>query len=73
MFEAAGKKNLNTFFKVLHESLKRNGLAALQIITINEELYKYYSINKDFIQKYILYGMLPTKIIYNLVCLIIFL
>ena len=64
------KKNWNIFFKVLHESLKRNGLAALQIITINEDLYKYYSMNKDFIQKYIFPGgMLPTKkIIYNLAC-----
>ena len=62
MFEAVGKKNWNIFFKVLHESLKRNGLAALQIITINEDLYKYYSMNKDFIQKYIFPGgMLPTK------------
>ena len=70
MFEAVGKKNWNIFFKVLHESLKRNGLAALQIITINEDLYKYYSMNKDFIQKYIFPGgMLPTKkIIYNLAC-----
>jgi len=68
MFEAVGKKHWNTFFNILNRSLKRNGLAALQIITINENLYKYYSNNKDFIQKYIFPGgMLPTKkIIYNL-------
>ena len=38
------------------------------MVTINEKLYDYYSINKDFIQKYIFPGgMLPTKnILYNL-------
>ncbi|MEC8100405.1 MAG: cyclopropane-fatty-acyl-phospholipid synthase family protein [Pseudomonadota bacterium] len=68
MFEAVGKKNWDTFFKVINRSLKQNGVAVLQIITINEKLYEYYSINKDFIQKYIFPGgMLPTKnIIYNL-------
>ena len=68
MFEAVGKKNWDTFFKVINRSLKKNGLAALQIITISEHLYKHYSKNKDFIQKYIFPGgMLPTKrIIYDL-------
>ena len=68
MFEAVGKKNWDTFFKVINSSLKKNGAAVLQIITINEKLYDNYSINKDFIQKYIFPGgMLPTKkIIYNL-------
>ena len=68
MFEAVGKKNWDTFFKVISSSLKKNGAAVLQIITINEKLYDNYSINKDFIQKYIFPGgMLPTKeIIYNL-------
>ena len=66
MFEAVGKKNWNIFFKVLNRSLKKNGLAALQIITINEKLYRSYSLNKDFIQKYIFPGgMLPTKKIIN--------
>jgi cyclopropane-fatty-acyl-phospholipid synthase len=68
MFEAVGKKNWDTFFKVISSSLKKNGAAVLQIITINEKLYDNYSINKDFIQKYIFPGgMLPTKnILYNL-------
>ncbi len=68
MFEAVGKKNWNNYFKILEQSLKKRGLAALQIITINEKLYQSYEKNKDFIQKYIFPGgMLPTKkIIYNL-------
>jgi len=62
MFEAVGKKNWNDFFKILDKSLKNQGLAALQIITINEKLYESYEKNKDFIQKYIFPGgMLPTK------------
>ena len=56
MFEAVGKKNWDTFFKVINSSLKKNGAAVLQIITINEKLYDNYSINKDFIQKYIFPG-----------------
>ena len=68
MFEAVGKKNWNNFFKILDQNLKRKGLAALQIITINERLFERYEKNKDFIQKYIFPGgMLPTKnIIYSL-------
>ncbi len=68
MFEAVGKKNWNKYFSVLNKSLKKKGSAALQIITINENIYKSYENNEDFIQKYIFPGgMLPTKkIIYNL-------
>ena len=68
MFEAVGKKNWNNYFKILNRSLKKKGLAALQIITINENLYSNYERNKDFIQRYIFPGgMLPTKkIIYSL-------
>ena len=46
MFEAVGKKNWNDFFKILDKSLKNQGLAALQIITINEKLYESYEKNK---------------------------
>ncbi len=68
MFEAVGKKNWNKYFNILNKSLDKKGSIALQIITINENLYKSYESNKDFIQKYIFPGgMLPTKkIIYNL-------
>ena len=62
------KKNWDTFFKIINQSLRKNGVAVLQIITINENLFKNYSKNQDFIQKYIFPGgMLPTRqIIHNL-------
>ncbi len=62
MFEAVGKKNWNTYFKKLKESITDKGKIVLQIITISEENYNYYSQRKDFIQKYVFPGgMLPTK------------
>ena len=62
MFEAVGKKNWNTYFKKLKECITDKGKIVLQVITINEENYNYYSHKKDFIQKYIFPGgMLPTK------------
>ena len=62
MFEAVGKKNWNTYFKKLKECINDKGKIILQIITISEENYGYYSNRKDFIQKYVFPGgMLPTK------------
>ena len=62
MFEAVGKRNWNTYFKKLRECITDKGKIILQIITISEENYSYYSYKKDFIQKYIFPGgMLPTK------------
>ena len=57
-----GKKNWNTYFKKLKECINDKGKIILQIITISEENYDYYSNRKDFIQKYVFPGgMLPTK------------
>ena len=65
MFEAVGKKNWNKYFNILNKSLERKGSIALQIITINENLYKSYENNKDFIQKYIFPGVcFPQKTLY---------
>ncbi len=62
MFEAVGKKNWNTYFKKLKECITDRGKIILQIITISEENYNYYSKRKDFIQQYVFPGgMLPTK------------
>lgn len=62
MFEAVGKKNWNTYFKKLKECITDKGKIVLQIITISEHNYKYYSNSRDFIQKYVFPGgMLPTK------------
>ncbi len=62
MFEAVGKRNWGIFFKKLKECITDKGKIILQIITISEENYSYYSNRKDFIQKYVFPGgMLPTK------------
>ena len=62
MFEAVGRKDWNTYFKKLKECITDKGKIILQIITISEENYNYYSNRKDFIQKYVFPGgMLPTK------------
>ena len=56
MFEAVGQKYWSTYFSKIKNSLKNDGLAALQIITINEKRREYYQQNPDFIQKYIFPG-----------------
>ena len=62
MFEAVGKKYWDIYFQKLNSLLKINGTACLQIITINENSFRKYLNNVDFIQKYIFPGgMLPTK------------
>ena len=62
MFEAVGKKYWNNYFEIINKSLRDNGKAALQIITINEKRAKEYQNRPDFIQQYIFPGgMLPTK------------
>ena len=47
MFEAVGKKNWNKYFNILNKSLDKKGSVALQIITINENLYKSYEDKKS--------------------------
>ena len=62
MFEAVGIKYWKTYFNKIKNCLKTNGVAALQIITINEDKRKYYQRNLDFIQHYIFPGgVLPSK------------
>ncbi len=62
MFEAVGKKYWKNYFDVIRNSLSESGMAALQIITINEKRAENYQNRPDFIQQYIFPGgMLPTK------------
>jgi len=62
MFEAVGQKFWPVFFDKIKRSLKNNGLATLQIITIDEKKREYYQKNPDFIQQYIFPGgILPSK------------
>ncbi|MGD9671416.1 MAG: class I SAM-dependent methyltransferase [Hyphomicrobiaceae bacterium] len=62
MFEAVGEPYWPLYFETLARSLKDNGCAVLQVITIGESSFEAYRKRPDFIQKYIFPGgMLPTK------------
>ena len=62
MIEAVGKNYLKKYFQKIKENLVDNGKAAIQAITINENLYDRYKKKEDFIQKYIFPGgFLPSK------------
>ena len=56
MFEAVGKDYWDIYFKKIRQLINDNGIILLQLITIKDESYKYYSKNPDFIQKYIFPG-----------------
>ncbi|HRK95212.1 MAG TPA: cyclopropane-fatty-acyl-phospholipid synthase family protein [Rhodospirillales bacterium] len=61
MFEAVGERYWPLFFRLLRERLVAGGVAALQVITINEKRFATYRSRPDFIQKYIFPGgMLPS-------------
>jgi len=56
MFEAVGEKYWPTYFQTIHDRLKPDGRAGLQIITIQDELFEGYRRRADFIQRYIFPG-----------------
>ncbi len=56
MFEAVGKDYWDIYFKKIRQLINDNGIIILQLITIKDDSYKYYSKNPDFIQKYIFPG-----------------
>ena len=61
MFEAVGERYWPLFFRLLRERLDDGGIAALQVITIDEKRFATYRQRPDFIQKYIFPGgMLPS-------------
>ena len=61
MVEAVGEKYLNQYFKKIKNSLRLNGKAAIQGITIRDNLFDRYRSDEDFIQKYIFPGgFLPS-------------
>ena len=61
MIEAVGEKYLNQYFQTIKRSLNNGGLAAIQGITIKDDLFERYRTNEDFIQKYIFPGgFLPS-------------
>ena len=62
MIEAVGDKYLNDYFRIIKDSLNFNGKAAIQGITIKDELFDRYKNSEDFIQKYIFPGgFLPSQ------------
>ena len=61
MFEAVGEEYWPTYFRQLRDRLKPGGKAGLQVITIQEALFKNYRNELDFIRRYVFPGgMLPT-------------
>ena len=61
MIEAVGEKYLDEYFRTIKNSLKSNGQAAIQGITIRDNLFDRYRVEEDFIQKYIFPGgFLPS-------------
>ncbi len=61
MFEAVGEKYWLTYFDTLQNCLKPGGTAAVQVITIKDDLFQHYRQSTDFIQRYIFPGgMLPS-------------
>lgn len=56
MFEAVGERHWATYFSKIADVLKPGGRAALQIITIKNDLFDSYRKRADFIQRYIFPG-----------------
>ena len=62
MIEAVGKNYLEDYFKTIKNNLSHDGKAAIQAITIDDNLFNRYKNKQDFIQKYIFPGgFLPNK------------
>ncbi len=61
MFEAVGEDYWSIFMETLRNRLRPGGTAALQVITISDDIFDDYKASPDFIQHYIFPGgMLPT-------------
>ena len=62
MIEAVGQNYLESYFKTIKNNLSKDGSAAIQAITIDDNLFDRYKNKQDFIQKYIFPGgFLPNK------------
>ena len=61
MIEAVGENYLAKYFETIKKSLNKDGSAAIQGITIRDDLFDRYKRSEDFIQKYIFPGgFLPS-------------
>ena len=56
MIEAVGEKYWDIYFSKINEVLKKNGLAGIQMILIDNKQFDSYRKSVDFIQKYIFPG-----------------
>ena len=66
MIEAVGQNYLESYFKTIKKNLSDDGKAAIQAITIDDNMFDRYKTKKDFIQKYIFPGgFLPSKNVIN--------
>ena len=66
MFEAVGREYWPAYFSKVYESLKSDGRAGLQIITIADRFYENYVRGTDFIQRYVFPGgMLPSPTVFK--------
>lgn len=64
MFEAVGERYWPVYFAQVNRLLRAGGRAALQIITIREDVFPRYRREMDFIRRYVFPGgMLPTPTI----------
>jgi len=62
MIEAVGQNYLDSYFKTIKVNLSDGGKAAIQAITIDDNLFDRYKNKQDFIQKHIFPGgFLPNK------------
>jgi cyclopropane-fatty-acyl-phospholipid synthase len=62
MFEAVGEAHWQTFFHKVRDLLAPGGLAALQVILIEDARFDLYRRSADFIQRYVFPGgMLPSQ------------
>tara|TARA_B100000085_G_C18489373_1_gene490650 strand:- start:11 stop:1189 length:1179 start_codon:yes stop_codon:yes gene_type:complete len=62
MIEAVGQNYLESYFRTIKKNLSSDGSAAIQAITIDDNLFDRYKNKQDFIQKYIFPGgFLPNK------------
>lgn len=61
MFEAVGEAYWPVYFATLRERLRPGGVAALQVISIDDARFQAYRRGADFVQRYIFPGgMLPS-------------
>ncbi|HEY9136138.1 MAG TPA: cyclopropane-fatty-acyl-phospholipid synthase family protein [Pseudomonadales bacterium] len=64
MLEAVGEAYWPTYFSTLKKCLKPGGIAVIQVITIDDEIFPEYRRTPDFIQRYIFPGgMLPSPMV----------